>query len=331
MKKNEFRLGTDNPVLIIKFIVSAWCNYSCDYCNFSKSTKIRKSKFYSGIRSRLKNLAFRNSVHAFDNYPVEKWLEAFGKIPNDFIVEISGGEPFLDYENFPIFLEDLGKLDKCKLIRIDTNGFWDGKNYKLSDRAKDKVALNISYHPSQAKWEPYTQRISAIQKSGWKIRMINYVMNTDQESEYERIKNYFETHENIFVNPNPDKFGDAERLKKELARYYPPVDLVYKVGRTSPQGKKCYYPSITYVVQPTGETYRGCIKSEHFNFIKKSSTLFPLKEPLLCPSKKCPCLDMYAFLEESGRGQVLDLLKEYVDACRKYSNNLASIENQKNK
>lgn len=329
--KNEFRLGTDNPVMIIKFIISGWCNYACQYCNYALSGRQRKRKFYTRrsiferifFRKKIDfgaigTLLFKNSIHAFDNYGVEDWLAAFNKIPSDFIIEISGGEPFLDKNNFSIFMEGIADMEKCKLIRIDTNGFWDAATYKLSDKVKRKTVLNISYHPTQTSWESYIKRIAAMVGNNWKIGFINFVMEENQKDKYEFIRDYFEKAHGIFVNPNPDRWADKDAMTAELKKYFPEHDLMYKVSRKSPVGQRCYYPSITHLVQPTREVTRGCISEKPKNFLKFSKNLKALKEPIICPGKKCPCVDMYAFIENSGRGQQLDLLSEYANACKEY-------------
>lgn len=313
--------------MIIKFIVSTWCNHSCPYCNYSKSTTKRKSKYHTGYRNMLKNLFLKNNSHSFDNYPVELWVNAFKKIKSDFIIEISGGEPFLDVANFSEFLKGTLNIEKCKLIRIDTNGSWRADKYDLSDSTKDKIVLNVSYHPTQTTMDYYLKGIDAIIKASWKIRMINYVMTDQQKGEYDKIRKIFSDRYGIFVNPNPDKFGDNAQQEKELARFFPELDLKYKASRTSPQGKKCYYPSICYFLEPTGEVARGCLGGKKLNFIKESEKLTALKEISVCPKKKCPCIDMYAFLEESGRAKQLDLLNEYVEICKQHQKNENKAEN----
>lgn len=320
-----FRLGTENSVLMIKFMVSAWCNYDCPYCNYSRSTRKRNDKFHTGLRSIKKILFSKNRGHAFDNYQVETWVEAFNNIKPDFIVSISGGEPFLDTENFPLFLESLAKMDKCKLIRIDTNGFWGkiGKYRGINDSVRQKTVLNVSYHPTQINWERYTENIRAICESGWSIAMINYVMTDEQKSGYKKFRDFFMSRYGVYVNPNPDRYGDKNILAEELKKYFPEIDMKYKVIRANPAGIKCYHPSICFYLQPTGEISRNCTDFKAINFLKKSRLLTALKEPMVCKAHKCPCPDMYAFQADSGRGKSFNLLGEFVEECRKHQEKFA--------
>ncbi len=332
INNNPFRLGADNAVMMFYFIVSNWCNFNCFYCNYGRRTRQRKSKFYTSIKNTGKKRFYKlfsphNHGHAFDNYSPDKWIKAFSRVPNDFVIHISGGEPFLDAENFSVFLEGLAGLDKCKLIKIFTNGFWPAQNFQASNKVKNKTVLLVSYHPTQAKQDIYFKMIDEIYKAGWRIGMINYVMEAHQKRDYDEISKYFDSKYGIFVNPNPDKDGDLDLLSDELAKYFPKLDLDYKVARKSPKGKKCFFPSIAYYIEPTGEVYRNCVCRERKNFIKKSHTLYVLKEPTICPACKCPCLDMYAFLENSGRGKKLDLLEEYIDNCKQHQNNYKNLIN----
>lgn len=322
--KNMFRLGAENSVLMIKFMVSTWCNYDCSYCNYSKSTRKRKDNFYNG-KNLIKKYFKKNCGHAFDNYPVEIWIKAFAEITGDFIVSISGGEPFLDTENFPLFLESLARMDKCKLIRIDTNGFWGkiGKYRDINDLVKKKTVLNISYHPTQVDWDRYVENIRAIHGSGWSIAMINYVMTAEQKSGYEKFRDFFMSRYGVYVNPNPDRYGDKNILEEKLKKYFPEIDMKYKVMRANPAGVKCYHPSICFYLQPTGEISRNCTDFKAINFLKKSRLLTALKEPMVCQAHKCPCPDMYAFQADSGRGKSFNLLGEFIEECRKHQEEFA--------
>ena len=200
----------------------------------------------------------------------------------------------------------------------------------MSHKVKSKTTLNISYHPTQIGWERYVDNINGMAQSGWKFIMINYVMAESQKNNYKKVKDFFCNKYGIYVNPNPDKYGDTKQQEKELAKYLPAFDLKYKASRASPMGKKCFFPSIAYWMEPTGEIARCCVGSSRLNFIKQSNKLFTIKQPSICPKKKCPCIDMYAFLEESGRGKKFDLLSEYVETCQKHQSDILKNNNQLN-
>lgn len=61
----------------------------------------------------------------------------------------------------------------------------------------------------------------------------------------------------------------------------------------------------------------GCFPDQRGNFMKNALPLKPASS-VPCPSKYCNCLDMYAFLEDSGRAKKMNLLVEYVKECIKH-------------
>lgn len=316
--KNEFRIGSEKPVLMIKFLISAWCNFHCKYCNYSNVSRKREDNFYKGWR---RFFLKRNHVNAFDNYSLEEWVRAFERMRGDFVLEISGGEPFLDLNNFLDFIIQIGRMSKCLGIRIDTNGFWGflEKANSLDVSIKNKIILNISYHPTQITFDQYVLRIEKIINSGWKIGMINFVMENSQKGNYETVREFF-GEKGIFVNANPDSMGNKEEQRKELVSYLSEFDLRQKNGELT-LGRKCNFPALAYFLLPTGQAYRSCIgEGQRFNFIQYSDSLVALRDATDCPKKKCACLDMYAFLVGSGRGNRLDLINEYVEACKNHQN-----------
>jgi organic radical activating enzyme len=313
-----FRLGTDNPVLKIKYLFSTWCNYACSYCT-ARPTNKRPHRYHTGYLRALKNPTGKNNSHSFDNYPVERWLDAFSRIPSDYIVDITGGEPFLDAANFDTLLEGLTALDKCLLIKIDTNGSWKAENHPVGAKVTNKTVLNVSYHPTQTAWDVYTRKIDAIFQAGWKIAMINYVMEERQRAAFETVSEYFHNSYGLFVNPNPNSLDYSQQQLTDLARYFPELDLEFKVARRRPAGRRCYYPAICWLLEPTGEIGRACVRSRTLDFLKRSEELTPLVGPSICRIKECFCLDMYAFLEHSGRAKHLDLHGEYVESLRAHA------------
>lgn len=311
---NEFRLGEEHPVMIIRFRMTAWCNYACDYCNYQQVTNRRRDRFYKGLKGLWKP---HNAVHAFDNYPVDQWVKAFAEIPDDYILEVSGGEPFLDYNAFMTFLDGVGGLKRCKKIRIDTNIFWPTEKRPVLDPSTmAKIVLNVSYHPTQVGWEAFTHQVDRALSSGWHVGMINYVMEERQKAEYQRIRDFFRERYDIFVNPNPNSFGDHRLQRDEMKQHLPEVDLFQKT-KAQTYGRRCYFPAISYFMLPTGEIYRACLEGKREPFVTTSCRLKALGKPLTCPKQKCSCLDMYAFLLDiPDRGCELDLIREYAKACR---------------
>jgi organic radical activating enzyme len=298
-KEGEFRLGSPDAILVIRFLITDWCNYSCGYCNDYK----RKV----------------DSSHAFTHYPLEQWIAAFGSIPYEFILEITGGEPFLDQENFMLFLKRIASMDRCKILRINTNGSCIPKIQDFNPQQAEKLKLNISYHPTQISFDLFKEKINEIVSYGWDIEMINYVMERDQRKQYEEIRDYFSKKFDIYVNPNPNFYEKfTKQKKKEFSRYLCKNDLLQKTGAIT-SGKICYFPSIGYNLMPDGVMYRACVGKEPIDFIRNSKDLRLSTQPAHCPLFRCVCLDMYAFLDDfPKRGKRLNLLREYIEANRKH-------------
>jgi hypothetical protein len=300
----DYRLGTANPVTILELAVTTWCNYRCAYC----VTPI------NGLRSA--------SVHAFDRHPLASWSLAFARVPFEFALLCRGGEPFLDHEGFSGLLASVGALPGLRYLRVDTNGSWSPDRFEsVPLEIRQRVQLNVSFHPTQIGLDAFEARLGRIVDRGWNVAMVNYVMEAGQAADYASVRDRIEGKTGIYVNPNPDAFASPFHghggSGRDLEALLPAIDLRHKTGaRTA--GKACFFPSIAYFIGPDGMAERACgvnLASEprKLDFIGASSQLVALTEPVRCPLATCLCLDRYAFLEElPGRGRALNLLGEYV-------------------
>ena len=308
----EYRLGTDDPVMLVELSVTSWCNYTCTYC----VTTVQQRR--------------EQAVHAFDRHPVDAWIAAFARIPFDYSLLCRGGEPFLDHASFSTFLAAVGASPRLKYARIDTNGSWNPERYDTVPRdIRSRFQLNISFHPTQIELAPFARRIARLVDAGWTIGMINYVMHAAQAGDYAHVRDYFREQHGIYVNPNPDAL-DAElagpiqirrRAAAKMQALLPEPDLARKTGEPT-WGKPCFFPAIGYFVSPTGVAVRACgvrapADPRGVDFLRESHLLRPLTSQVSCPQSSCKCLDRYAFLDENTtRGRSLDLLTEYVAQCR---------------
>ena len=303
-KAGEYRLGTSNPVMIVELSITSWCNYRCAYCVTSVHAKRDAA------------------VHAFDRHPVDQWIAAFERIPLEIALLCRGGEPFLDHESFAPFLAAVAGQPKLRYVRVDTNGSWSPDRYATVPRdVRQRIRLNVSFHPTQITVEAFEKKLARIVESGWNVAMINYVMEAQQATDYERVRDHFERVHGIYVNPNPDAFDHRPSARAALTRLLPAIDLARKTGEVTAR-KPCFFPSIAYFISPDGTAERACRvvvpgQPRTLDFIRDSHTLSPLPTSVSCPLPACLCLDRYAFLDEiETRGRSLDLLGEYVDACR---------------
>lgn len=308
-----YRLGTADPVMIIELSVTSWCNYSCAYC-------------VTTVQARRDD-----ALHAFDRHDVGAWIAAFERVPFDFSLLCRGGEPFLDHQGFSRFLAGIGALPRLRYTRVDTNGSWSPDRYEGVPReVRERVRLNVSFHPTQIDLDVFARRLGRILDAGWDVAMVNYVMQADQADGYEQARAVLGERYGVYVNPNPDAFDPAPEHRglarrdarpDRLRSLLPVVDHARKTGALT-VGKPCFFPSIGYFVAPDGVAERACGVAvagapRRLDFIRDSARLEPLPRPVACPQLTCLCLDRYAFLEEvPGRGRALDLLDEYVTDCR---------------
>ena len=306
----EYRVGSADPVMIVELSITSWCNYRCAYCVTSVQAKRSEAN------------------HAFDHHPVGAWIEAFERIPFELSLLCRGGEPFLDHESFAPFLAYVARSPKFRYVRVDTNGSWSPDRYEAVP-LREKIQLNVSFHPTQITLDAFAKRIARIVDAGWNVAMINYVMEAQQADEYERVRDHFGRAHDIYVNPNPDAFDPAwtssaeirDAAQDQLRRLLPVIDVARKTGDPTAR-KPCFFPSISYFVAPDGAAERACgvvVPGEprRLDFIRDSARLTPLPHAVSCPQPACLCLDRYAFLDEvDSRGREIDLLGEYVRACR---------------
>jgi hypothetical protein len=313
MPPNEYRLGTANPVMMFELMVSSWCNYRCTYC----VATVHKSR--------------DESQHAFDHHPVDRWVAAFARVPHDFALVCRGGEPLLDHENFAPFLAQVGGLSRLQYMRVDTNGSWDPARYaSVPEKVRNFTELNVSFHPTQIDRDRFENRLARILDAGWKVGMINYVLESEQAGDYEKVRDHFRATYGVYVNPNPDAFDESwasrdpdvlERARRKLVPLLPLQDLLFKTGAPT-RGKSCWFPSVSYMITPNGMAARSCgavapNERRGLDFIRDSARVKPLESAMSCPQALCLCLDRYAFLEElDARGRELNLLSEYVRDCR---------------
>ena len=306
---SAWRPAGEKPAVILRWVVSYWCNYNCPYCpQKHERSRLERHLFMGGGKFH---------THAFDNHPVEKWLEAFQRHFQDrrLSLVIEGGEPMIDYKNMPPLLRELTNMPTTECVRIDTNLSWDPEKYRGIDASK--VILMCTYHPSQVSKESFYRRVRQVQDFGIKIGMVNFVMTRPN------LEIYRQTSEEMAalgvpLHPNPlwnsrGKYSkeDLSLLKAEL----PDADYAYRSGALSPYGKKCLFPALAYRMNQNGQLSVGCHSHLSGNFFDGS--LIPLMPGSVpCPMNSCCSLDMYSFLEEVNRNTSANPLHIYSDILK---------------
>jgi len=293
--------------LIARWLVTEWCNNDCHYCSQVHTRKriIKKGprKFYA---------------HAFDNHPVETWIDAFKRLGQGrkLVLTITGGEPMLDQKNMVRFISEMVSAESVENIRIDTNAHWDPRPYRGID--KTRIFLMCTFHPSQIKEEDFIKRIAALRHERFNIAMINYVMTPAQARDFVRLKTLF-GHMGIPLNSNPLWTDGKSRSHEEIAvlrQFLDDFDLMYRGQTSSPRGKFCLFPAISNEIDQAGALMVGCHPEYSGDLIKARYPLLPCG-PVPCPARSCVCLDKYSFLDGCDRNTSLNPLKKYAEEAIK--------------
>ena len=297
----------------ISWHITSWCNYSCDYCPVLVFHK------------RSKNGDRRN--HAFDHYSAEQWLEAFETkfSEQDILLRITGGEPFLDRENFRKIL--LGVLAMpAWSIQIDTNGSWDPEYFR--DVPKDKLGLNIAFHPQMVSFDAFYKRIRQIRDHGFHIGMLNFVLAPENLEEFRKRLEQVER-DGFFVNLSPMNptgtyLSRAKRSDEEMElieKYNMPVDVKYKVVRPGIKDKLCYHPAISYYMLFDGRIQVHCLDDTYQNLFTDGPPPRP-REAVGCRYNECiACTEMYrAIADEPLYDRPLSLYHrgEYIEEVKAF-------------
>ncbi len=275
--------------LRVNWYMTQWCNYSCDYCPvlvFHKRTK-------SG----------QPQPHAFDYYPVEKWLGAFDQLQASKIhLHITGGEPFLDRQNFRALLQGLSERKRFRTC-ISTNGFWDPAYYQ--DLDKSGIFLDIGFHPSQTDLDTLIGQMRRIRDGGFKIAVVNYVLSPENmdlfdeafarlsaDGQYVQVSTMFPSG----VHLSRDYRTDREL--EILVRYNTPLDLHYKLIWPPANKRLCFYPAMNYQLLWDGGIQLACFENSQ-NVFDKGFPELP-RHAVACPRHSCyGCVEMFrAFVDE---------------------------------
>jgi organic radical activating enzyme len=268
--------------------ISSWCNYSCDYC----PVLVFHKRATNGARQ----------PHAFDYYSAEEWVAGFRKFPQRHILlKITGGEPFIDRANLRTVLDGVSALEPYE-IAIDTNGSWDPESFREVE--KDKIFLNVAFHPHEIQFSVFFKRLRKIRDSGFRVAMVNLVLDPDDIPAFEKIIAALER-EKFFVNLSAMQSWGAyasrtTRTGRELElirEYNTPLDLHFKILQPATRGRPCFYPAMSYYVQYDGMVQVFCTGETGHLF---EGSLPPLpRQAVPCPYDHCvACNEMYRALAD---------------------------------
>lgn len=291
------------PAVLVRWMMTEWCNYRCPYCPQTHERWIQKGE--------------GKTAHAFDNFPLAQWLEAFERHFASYRLSlvITGGEPMVDRKNTLEFLSQMSAKSFVECIRIDTNLWW--KPELFADLDCSKIILMCTFHPSQVDEEQFIQRIKKLIDMGVSIGMVNYVMNDiNLEKFKERSKRFAEL--GVMLHPNPlwGKGGlYTEPDLMLMCSTLPDHDFKFRSGTESPKGKPCHYPVISYEMDYKGYVAPGCFSQYWGKFFDEKLPRLgapdTVAQAVSCPHNSCVCLDKYSFLVGFERNISTNPLKEY--------------------
>ena len=271
----------------LDWILSYWCNYSCDYC---------------GVPVFRKRDAGAVQAHAFDYHGVDDWLEAFDRFPQRHIlIKLSGGEPFLDHENIISLLK--GLVDRKRFeVRIFTNGYWNPERFRSV--VASAIHLIVSFHPRETSLERHIANLVRIRDCGFKVAFVNYVIAPENlafcEASIEQIEKA-----GFAVNAAPMQtagiYVDRQRRDPaELAlirKLSLPIDAWFRVVNPVTFGRPCFHPSLSYSLDHQGNLSVSCT-GPTVNLFCDSLPSLPC-EAVPCPSNHCGgCMEMYRSLAD---------------------------------
>lgn len=293
--------------LVVRWLLTEWCNYTCPYCPQTHDRFATKGE---------------HTAHAFDNFPLERWIEAFGRhfASHRLSMVITGGEPMLDVRNAVPLLRHLQSQEYVACIRIDTNATWAPEKYADVDKAK--IILMCTFHPSQVAEAEFLRKLERLRAAGFSIGMVNYVMDEANVALFTHRYRTF-ADRGFLLHPNP-LWGSSGRQKADdlevMRSYLPELDFQHRSESTSPFGHPCLFPAIGYELRYTGKIRTGCAL-EWFDFFADTLPRRP-DGWTACPHRRCACLDKYSFRLGSERNTSLNPLADY-------SRELAAIARQR--
>lgn len=231
-------------------------------------------------------------------------MEAFRQFPQrDVHLKITGGEPFLDRENFREMLTKLNTLEHFTM-RIDSNGSWDPEYFR--DLDKKRIFLNIAFHPNEVDFSTFFRRVQKIRDCGFDVEMLNFVLAPENLDAFEKSLEEAER-AGFFVNLSPMNptgayLSRTERSSREMEiieRYNMPIDVAYKVGSPDTLHRPCFHPALSYYLMFDGRIQVFCV-GQFQNIFTDGIPPLP-REALPCPYQKCiGCTEMYRALADES-------------------------------
>jgi len=298
--------------LMIRFVVTRFCNYNCPYCFVSKRERKKRTTM-------------------FDHYSKEKWLQSLSKTFSNKILSfhITGGEPLI-IKDAVLMVEELMKWKNVERIRIDSN--ISTLSFFLKHVKSEKVRFNTSFHPTQVSLSDYLPKVKKLHDLNM-IGFVNFVASSENLKTISplsphKLAEIFKN-EGIFLNIAKDYRckGFGYRYDKVYDEYINlfqhPLDRAYKsdiaLHKHFPCGGGKHYIFFDAYGKVT-----ACGKKEYQKIglgnIFKETVKLPTN---LCECEEdiCSCITSYSF-SSSNNFDPTQHMKDYVDRCKEIRDRL---------
>ncbi|MBC8501376.1 MAG: radical SAM protein [DPANN group archaeon] len=219
------------------------CNFSCVYCYYA--VPIPGTKTYKPLQPS-KSIVKRLISHIKSIFGLKKkkplpvkpkifthnLIESLKKTDKDWIIGMTGGEPFL----YPDFVEVCKELIKHYRIAIDTNLSLDSKVREFAEAIDPKmveyiyVSTHIRERERRKDVNGFIDRVLLLKKKGFRVT-VNYVLHPDLIERFEKDHEFFKSRGiALSVRPIQGKFNGkiypssyTDSEKKLILKYSPKV------------------------------------------------------------------------------------------------------------
>lgn len=290
--------------LMLRFVVSRFCNYRCPYCYLS-------------------NEKVTNKKDMFSHHSPKEWVTALEKFRHRHLeMYFTGGEPTL-FDNFIEFLQHMVALDYVHSVRIDSN--LSRLDTFLKSVKSPKVKFLASFHPSHISLGHFMEKVETLRDLGM-LGMVNVVASRENitilNMSPHQLMRYFEER-NCFLNIAKDfhrgvRHGYDPIYREYIDKLQHPLDNEYMNLKNLNKGMLCG-PGKHYITFNRHGNIYSCGGTLHGNIFQNTETL---PEKLLpCVQETCPSIISYGFSSSNSFSPV-DHLQDYESRNREYRQGL---------
>jgi len=289
--------------LLIRFVVTRYCNFRCPYCYLTDEK-----------RSQQKTV--------FSHHSPDEWINAIDVFKDRYLeLYFTGGEPLL-LDDFIYFLKKILDKEFIHSVRIDSN--LSRLEKFLKEINNSKVKFLASLHPTQVSFDKFIDKTGLLKENDM-LALINLVVSRENMKILNKtpheLARYFEDR-GIFLNIAKDferglKYGYDDKYKEYIDKLQYPIDNIYMNMQNLHRGVFCGGGKHYISVSRHGTIY-SCDGKEHGNIFGRPD--LP-KNLITCNMPYCPSIVSYSF-STSNDFPPVEHLHDYVKRNKTYRNNL---------